>query len=277
MFFSEIKDFTIVDNIVYGLKSDNKYSVIKATTRITELYLPSEVDGKEVTSIAGSAFKDDFNLGQVDLGKNIQSIGSYAFSGCINAIITLPETIENINAYAFQNAKTVFFDSDANIDIELIDKYAFSGCDSISFPGGKIKTINSNAFDSCRLAYFDCSITTIGTYAFQNTECVKMYNNIGTIDKYAFNSCEYIYFDDLVSISIINSYAFQNAKIYNLVILSSISYIGSYAFNGSSLTYLEFDGTLEEFNSVSKEWFIATWNSGSNICYVECSDSLLYL
>lgn len=96
--------------------SDNTYGVI----------IPDEIDGKKVTKIANDAFKENFIVKIVKLGKNIKEIGDSAFESA-----GLLESID------FNDAK-----------IEVIGKNAFmdTALTSFSFSLENLKSVGSYAF-----------------------------------------------------------------------------------------------------------------------------------
>ncbi len=122
-------------------------------------------------SVGGSG-----NLQSITFGKNVESIGAYAFDGNKSAsecVITLPSALRNIGKYAFassnwkelvvnENLETIgesaFFRcetmtgdlefSDACVSIENFAFYECFGLESLSF-GESVKNIGVAAFEDC--------------------------------------------------------------------------------------------------------------------------------
>lgn len=64
-----------------------------------------------VTAIYPNAFKGNRNINRVVFGSNLKKIGSYAFSGCEALMeIHVPEGVETIENYAFQNCSMRYAD-----------------------------------------------------------------------------------------------------------------------------------------------------------------------
>lgn len=176
-YFCEMKDFAINEEILYGLKKDNTYSLIKALTRKDAIYLPDEINGIKITSVASEAFKDDTYLELIYLDEYVTTIQSYAFSGCINATIILCNKVTNIEEYAFYNTKSVDFDYSLSIEINNIGSYAFAYCKYVYFPEGSIKHIGSYAFKNCEYANFECDIENKASNAFDNCQYLSFKDN----------------------------------------------------------------------------------------------------
>ena len=67
-----------------------------------ELSVPAELDGKKVSAIGDSAFKDDVIIKSVDIADGIEYIGSSAFLSCYNLEnISIPQTVTDIGSHAF--------------------------------------------------------------------------------------------------------------------------------------------------------------------------------
>jgi hypothetical protein len=122
---------------------------------------------------------------------------------------------------------------------------------------------------------FDNSVTRITVYAFQNCSSltsITIPNSITHIEMSAFQGCS-----SLTSITIPNSVtniawaAFCNCSaITSITIPNSVTGIGSYSFqNCSSLASIIFEGTMEEWNRVTKA---SDWNKNVPATCVQCTD-----
>ena len=201
------------------------------------------------TTIASHTFED--GEGRIVFNDDVTRIGNYAFyysTGLTS--ITLPESIEYINIYAFQGCSGL-----QRVSLSysvLCESTAFSGCSGITdvFFSKKTRYISGNTFTSSpniqnitvddknpfydsrgncnaiietstnKMVFGGCdtvipnSVTSIGQYAFQNRTgltSITIPNSVTSIGQSAFYYCS-----GLTSITIPNSvtsigqYAFQN-------------------------------------------------------------------
>lgn len=81
--------------------------------------LPSIAIPSPVTRIESRTFYGCTGLESVRLGKNLKSIGDYAFYNCGLESISLPESLETIGDYAFGNVYMKKTEENLNIDIVI--------------------------------------------------------------------------------------------------------------------------------------------------------------
>lgn len=101
---------------------------IDANAGITDLVIPSEVNGYTVTSIEKQTFQNDHKLVSVVIPNTITSIGSQVFRNCTALTeITVPESVTSIG------------------------EAAFGGCTNLAsvYIKGQISTLNRLVFDQC--------------------------------------------------------------------------------------------------------------------------------
>ena len=114
----------------------------------TEVIIPSEIDGKSVTEIGDSAFRDCPGLTTVTIGNGVTSIGRYAFMRCTGLTsIIIPDSVTDIDYGAFMYC---------------------SGLTSITIPGS-VTSIGESAFQFCAgltSITIPDSVTDIGSDAF---------------------------------------------------------------------------------------------------------------
>ena len=94
-------------SFTYEVQEDGTATITEYSNRkITELEIPSELDGYQVTAIGPNVFKLKRNLQRVIVPEGVVSIGTNAFSSCDGIIsLSLPKSLEEIGDRAFSNCK----------------------------------------------------------------------------------------------------------------------------------------------------------------------------
>ena len=135
--------------------------------------------GKNIQSIGDFAFQKAA-ITEVDLPEKLDSIGEYAFASCQGLeSVSLPRGLRVIGSHAFQNSaiKSLYYD---NVSYKRDSTALFNSQRSIIYPSGnyllpgfKLETIGNEAFDNCNLEMkdtefmvFPSSVKTIGRSAF---------------------------------------------------------------------------------------------------------------
>ena len=101
--------FAIVDGVIYDREMT---TVLAALAGVTDIIIPATV-----TTIGQGAFSEHMSLIQVDFepGSQLTEIPSHAFS-CPNLqTITLPENLQRIDQWAFNNIQTIYNRSDLEL------------------------------------------------------------------------------------------------------------------------------------------------------------------
>ena len=159
----------------------------------------------------------------LDILSTATSIGSYAFSGCIDfTSAILPNSVQSIGSYAFSGCTGI---TSATIpsNVQSIGNDAFSGCTSLTSV-----TINSNAVASASYSY-NCStgwdFVTNSIYYYDFT-----YNNFRS--RFGNQVTSYTLGPDVTAIG---TKAFYDCDgITELTFLGPLSSVGSSAFEGCS-------------------------------------------
>ncbi len=133
---------------VYFLDENSDAVVTEIRGDFSEINIPQQIDGHNVTGIDRYAFFENTQLVSVSLPDTVQTIGDYAFSGCLS--------LENINIPE---------------NLSSLGKACFMSCISLGSIAinGNLKEIPENCFASCtKLSYADIpfSVTDIGEKAF---------------------------------------------------------------------------------------------------------------
>jgi hypothetical protein len=233
--------------------------------------------GDTFTSKAGHPNAD--RIKEVYLGENLQTVGEYAFEGCVNLVTAeLPPAVKTIGNYAFRNCQLL-----PNVTfpktIESIGEYAFSNCYKISgvdLSSSALESIGQYAFYSSDYNYHPMQITamdlsgcqslvSVGKGAFQHCTIMETLSfascsALKTIGENAFyysHNLETIDFSGCVELETISGGAFNNSysnysrngKLKNLDFQDCVKLktIGGSAFAGcGSLESVDLTNTVIE-------------------------------
>ena len=174
------------DIYTYAVSSDGTITITDCKESAKgAITIPSEIDGKSVTSIGDSAFEDCTGLTSITISNSVTSIGYKAFYDCTGLTsITIPNSVTSIGYEAF--------------------KYC-TGITSITIPNS-VTSIGDGAFEKCTgltSITIPNSVTSIGNGAFWGCfglTSITIPNSVTSIGDYAFWGCT-----GLTSITIPNS------------------------------------------------------------------------
>ena len=100
--------FEAVDNYKWEENQDGGITIIYYTGNGGDVVIPSEIDGKPVTSIDNLAFADCTGLTNVTIPESVTSIDKGAFAVCTGLTsITIPDSVTSIGAFAFYDCDNV--------------------------------------------------------------------------------------------------------------------------------------------------------------------------
>lgn len=220
-----------------------------------EIYIPAEIDGKEVTVIDDGAFfmykywvdliiPDtvtrigdmafyDCYLNDLTLGAGVKTIGNKAFAeaGLEETTLIIPDSVKTIGDRAFYNC---YFEGGLIIpdSVITIGDEAFK-CDSDEFGygssftrelvlGKSVRSIGKNAFEDCGFCgdlIIPNSVVTIGDHAFEGCDfsgSLSIGNKVKTIGEYAFSETGFKGNLKLgKSVEIIGDHAFENCASFS--------------------------------------------------------------
>lgn len=245
-----------VDDIIYGLRADSAF-VLGYCGKDEEVVIPSTITLGEksypVTLIGGNSFSMT-NIRKVTISQGIKEIGDYAFAECSNLEeviiedgvetigeyafyltymknITLPSTLKEIKANAFNSAQLEYVEIPSSV--ETIGEYAFSRAKvrDVKLNEGLLK-IEKYAFYSCEYLEtinFPNTLTEIGNAAFSYTQLSKVYlsQNVQKLDSYSFEK-EVVVFTEHAS----KPSGWSNSGLYTIV------------FNYNQENFVEIDGNI---------------------------------
>ncbi|MCM1509050.1 MAG: leucine-rich repeat domain-containing protein, partial [Ruminococcus flavefaciens] len=266
---------------------DEKAKTIEVTgyydKTVSELVIPSEIDGKKVVSIGSYAFDWDYEklenivipdtvltiwnnafdgapLKNVMIGKNVTSIGDYAFGWCDFTDVEIPDSVTNMGRYVFIDCNSLRNVKLSNT-LTSISAGIFDRCDSletIEIPDSVI-AIGDYAFSGCtslKNIKLPDSLTMLGQNAFGNCtslESITIPNGVMLLDYNAFADCTALKEITLPShLDGIGTDAFENCtSLAEITIPKSVTYIGNGAFYGcSALKDVNYEGTKEDWAKI---------------------------
>lgn len=141
----------------------------------------------------------------------------------------------------------------------------------------EIETLQDFAFDSMPIIEIkiSSSVKNIGNSAFQSSDIMKIEipDTVATIGSSAFQYCDSLIYCKLTeneNYFQISSYMFYEAKaLQKITFGNNIKYFLPYCFGYTSLSEIEFHGTVSDWNSITK---YNGWNSGCGKITVKCND-----
>lgn len=142
------------DGFYYEENKDGGITITGYTGDETELVIPGEIDGKGVTSIGDSAFRDCSSLTSIKIPAGVTSIGDFAFEYCYGLTsIEIPAGVTSIGVSAFEECESLT---------------------SIEIPAG-VTSIGHDAFGACLDLVIACYKDSYAyNYAIDNNIPVKL-------------------------------------------------------------------------------------------------------
>lgn len=200
----------------YSVNNDNTIKITGYTGSETDIIIPSEIDGKPVTIIGNSAFKEK-GLTSVEIPDTVVTIEDEAFMNNLLTSVKLGENLETIGNWAFYSLNN-----------------NYNRLESIEFPS-KLKTIGNSAFSGNNInsITFSENLETIGNFAFNNNnlQSIEFPSKLKTIGNSAFNNNLLTSIKFGENVETIGSQAFSANKLQgSLKLPSKLKSIGERAF-----------------------------------------------
>lgn len=205
----------------YTVSDDGTAEITGYSGSGTDVTVPRELDGHEVTSIGSEAFMENEQLKTVSLPDSVGDVGTRAFSGCISmksvklgsglrsigyrafydcislSGVTIPEGVTGIGGSAFRGCKSLTAISVPG-SVERIGSYAFSSCSRLEDVGlgYGIRQIGEHGFAYCsslqKISIPD-SVTVMEAGAFywcRDLKTVRLPGGIKRVEKEMFSRCK---------------------------------------------------------------------------------------
>lgn len=250
----------VYNHLIYRLDNDNNVIIsgidnANDNTDI-ELVIPAEIDGHNVISIEGDAFKGCTNIKSVVLNDGLETIGISAFHGTSISEIDIPATVTTIKHFAFENCENLtrvtFHEG-----LQEICNSAFEDCNRLT---GKVvipsttKRIGDSAFAKTAITGLSIKEGSVGIEldgkAFE--ECAKLgeleLNRVTSIGYYCFaNNTSITEITFPQGLKTIGNGVFLGVNTLegDIVIPSTVTSIEANAFNGTAIESLTIEAGSE--------------------------------
>ena len=235
------------------------------TGSVTEVKIPSKINGVDVRVVGYGAFMDCTELTSVEIPDGVISISINAFRNCPSLeSIKIPESVSFIGSSAFWGTKYLenFKDIDGFVIInDILYKYKEqSNVTDVTIPDN-INLICGNAFSDCpniKNVTISDGVTNIYDRAFEDCislESVKVPDSVNNIGGFAFSNCTSL--KDVTipnGVIYISRSTFNNCKsLESIDIPDSVTFITCYAFEGcTSLKMVRIPSSVE---TLQYNWF----------------------
>lgn len=212
---ADVEEFTIPATVTSIGGNAFSYSTLRRAVMLNAAPITS-------TGKCASMFQGCLNLTEVVLPEDLLYIPQNMFNGCIALEnFELPASVTSVSNYAFAYTAIRYMDLSG---VKTFGTYVFTG----------------SAIEEVK---FGNQTTSIGTYMFVNTqhiETITLSESITTISTYAFqnSAIKNVIFNSAVTT--IASYAFSNCAVERIEIPDSVTSLSSDAFSGcTALTYVK--------------------------------------
>ena len=252
-----------LDLLVFTLQTNDTYSVKAANTSIPYANIPATYNGKNVTAILDSAFRDCTLLTSITIPENVTKLGHNILVNCTslsvinyNAINVTDFAKNHANYYYFYGC--VFGSIGAKVILNI-------GAEVTNIPSDMFRdhdSYNESTVTSINIAE-NSKLTTIGEYAFYNETDLVSINlegctNLTTIGEYAFAECTSltnVNLGNCANLTTIGEKAYFNTGLISVTIPENVTTLGGGAFaNLHNLTEINYNA----INATVNSWVIET-------------------
>lgn len=242
---------------VFNVSNGTITSLTQKGTTLSDIIIPSTIDGNDITSIGIETFANNTVIKSVTIAKSVTSIGSYAFSNCTSLdLIVFEGSEEEWNTvskgdYWDQNVlaivvysvvedwESVFLYSDGKImGLTEYGKTVSNIIIPATLGGEKVTSIEGGVFYESEIienVIIGNNVTYIGVHAFAYSSInnVMILDSVTTIDELAFYAC--VNLEKVIignGVETIGTSAFQNCEsIIKLTMGNNVKHIGDSAFD----------------------------------------------
>ena len=238
--------------IIYNANKTELLFYSKTNTPENGEYTPID----SVVKIRGGAFRNNDRIKVLNIGKNVEEIGDYAFAGM--SMLTTVNFEDSTSALTLGKGVLQGTGSLGNIVLpsrirEISEEMFRNSAIAVVTIGSSVTVIGKNAFTGCtglmEIIFAEgCNIETIPESAFENVAAgtITIPKSVKVIESRAFAnvSASEIIFEEGSVLTTIGDGAFTGSALVSISIPSSVTTLGKGVFEGAKkLTSVSLDGT----------------------------------
>ena len=238
--------------IIYNANKTELLFYSKTITPENGEYTPID----SVVKIRGGAFRNNDRIKVLNIGKNVEEIGDYAFAGM--SALTTVNFEDSTSALTLGKGVLQGTGSLGNIVLpsrirEISEEMFRNSAIAVVTIGSSVTVIGKNAFTGCtglmEIIFAEgCNIETIPESAFENVAAgtITIPKSVKVIESRAFAnvSASEIIFEEGSVLTAIGDGAFTGSRLVSISLPSSVTTLGKGVFEGAKkLTSVSLDGT----------------------------------
>jgi uncharacterized protein YjdB len=226
----------------YAITEDREASVLGYSGSEANIILTT-LDGYQVVSIGGSAFKNNTTLQSITLPDTLTGIYADAFAGTTSLKeITIPASVTTIDNEAFMNSGIASITFAPESKLQVLGHHAFAyttNLKTLEIPAG-VKKLRDYAFYKSGIQTItfapDTKLEEIGRYVFAQSglTAITLPDTVTTISYNAFRENENLKTLDLGNPEKLMIYgnAFYQTGLEQVCIPAGVTYLGEFCFTG---------------------------------------------